>query len=162
MKILTSIAIGLLTLTSCRTIPTRWEKTNYTIKDSTIVNISYKDTLILLPKTEAVIDGLNVKVDSLGKAQLDPVEVKYNKAKVKVAIKDGKLSAVGGCAEDSLKLLLQQKETRIYNLEKESKEKVESKVKQVKHIPEWIAILAVIGAIAISLVLYKVIKKISP
>lgn len=149
-------AIGLTILTSCRTIPARWEKVNYVSKDTVIYNTSYKDTTIYIPEVIASIDGVAVSVDSLGKAQLDEVQVRNDRSKVEVKIVDGKLTAKSICAEDSLKLLLQQRDTYITSLKNNDKEKVE--VKTEKPVKSWVNILNLIGAFTIGFIVSRLMK----
>lgn len=75
-------------------------------KDSTVTTYNYKDTLVYIMRDSVVIDSIRVNVDSTGLPQLKPVKVKSKNAYIKVGIKDGKLTAEGGC--DSLELRLKQ------------------------------------------------------
>jgi hypothetical protein len=125
-----------------------------------VYNVSYKDTIIYLPKTVASVDGVQVSVDTAGKAQLDTIEVKKNKASLKLAIKDGKLFAEGGCDEDSLKLLLEQRDRTIYRLEHSDKK--EATVKEVKHVPDVFKYFSAMGLLSLLYLIWRVIKKISP
>lgn len=95
-------------------------------------------------------------MDSLGKAQLDEIQVRNDRSKVEVKIVDGKLTAKSICAEDSLKLLLQQKETYISSLENSKAEKVVEPVK--KDSKSWYNILALLGAFTIGFVVSKLMK----
>lgn len=94
----------LLLFSSCshKTIP----QTTWIYKDSTVVTYQYRDTLVYIMKDSVVIDSIRVTVDSTGLPQLKPVKVKSKNAYIKVAIKDGRLTAEGGC--DSLELRLKQ------------------------------------------------------
>lgn len=149
----------MITLTGCKTQKSSIT-TTYEQRDSVIYNISYKDTTILLKKEVAQIDGVEVKVDSAGKSQLNPVKIKSGRAIIKASIKDGILSAEGGCDEDSLKLLLEEKEKIIKS--QSSKVSDEVKVIEKKFIPKWIQYLAIVGGIFIAVILGKLYKIISP
>jgi hypothetical protein len=94
----------LLLFSSCshKTTP----QTTWIYKDSTVVTYQYRDTLVYIMKDSVVIDSIRVTVDSTGLPQLKPVKVKSKNAYIKVAIKDGRLTAEGGC--DSLELRLKQ------------------------------------------------------
>lgn len=94
----------LLLFSSCsrKTVP----QTTTVYKDSTVITYQYRDTLVYIMRDSVVIDSIRVVVDSTGLPQLKPVKVKSKNAYVKVAIKDGKLTAEGGC--DSLELQLKQ------------------------------------------------------
>jgi len=115
-----------------------------------------RDTVIYLPKYEAVIDGVDVEVDSAGKAQLSPVKVTSGKANVEVSIKDGKLQAIGSCKEDSLRLVILDKEKEIYNLENSKQEKKEVQV--TNKVPDVFKWLSLIGVLSIIYIAYRVIK----
>lgn len=125
MIILTTLII---LLGSCKTTHT---KETITVKDTTITNISWKDTTIYIPKQIAEIDGLRVFLDSLGKIQLPKTKVKTDNAFVEVGIKDNILTATGGC--DSMALVLKMKETEIQRLTEIAKTRQE--VIEVKSIP---------------------------
>lgn len=94
----------LLLFSSCskKTVP----QTTTVYKDSMVVTYQYRDTLVYIMRDSVVIDSIRVNVDSAGLVQLNPVKVKSKNAYVKVAIKDSKLIAEGGC--DSLELQLKQ------------------------------------------------------
>jgi hypothetical protein len=148
----------LITLTGCKTQKSSIT-TTYEQRDSVIYNISYKDTTIFLKKEVAQIDGVQVKVDSAGKSQLNPVKIKSGRAIIKASIKDGVLSAEGGCDEDSLKLLLEEKEKIIKS--QSSKVSDEVQVIEKKFVPKWIQYLAIAGGIFIAVILGKLYKIIS-
>lgn len=135
----------------------RWEKTEYIKRDTLVYNTSYKDTIIYIPKQIATIDGLTVKVDTAGKAQLAPVQVKSGKAKVKVSIKDNVLKAEGGCDEDSLKAVIRQQESHIRTLESKKEEKIipQPYIPKIYQVALWIAIASILY------VVYKLSKIIS-
>ena len=125
-------------------------------KDSVVYKVIPRDTVIYLPKYEAVIDGVDVEVDSAGKAQLSPVKVTSGKANVEVSIKDGKLQAIGSCKEDSLRLVILDKEKEIYNLENSKQEKKEVQV--TNKVPDVFKWLSLIGVLSIIYIAYRVIK----
>lgn len=125
-----------------------------TIKDSTAVNITWKDTIIFIPTQVAQIDGLKVYLDSLGKAQLAPTKIKSKNAFVEVAIKDNILSASGGC--DSMEIVLQQKETTILNLKEilKEREKPEPYIPSIYHFFKWWSIIS--GSLLGLYILFKI------
>jgi hypothetical protein len=134
--------VGLIILTSsCRTTKV---SESISIKDTTITRISWRDTTIYIPTQVAELDGLRVFLDSLGKVQLPPTQVKSENAFVKVAIKDNILTASGGC--DSIEIALKQRDIEIEHLREVLKEK--TKTVEVKYIPsiyhffKWWSILS--------------------
>jgi hypothetical protein len=134
--------VGLIILTSsCKTTKV---SESISIKDTTITRISWRDTTIYIPTQVAELDGVRVFLDSLGKIQLPPTQVKSENAFVKVAIKDNILTASGGC--DSMEVVLKQKDTEIEHLREVLKEK--TKTVEVKYIPsiyhffKWWSILS--------------------
>lgn len=151
--------LSLITLTGCNKKLVTEDKIEYTKKDSIVYNINYKDTVIYIPSQVAIIDGLRITVDTAGKAQLAPTTIKNKKASVTVSIKDSQLKASGGCAEDSLRLVLEEKEKKIYSLERYKSQKTE--VKLVKYTPQFIQYLAIFGAVALAFFIYKIMKIIS-
>lgn len=141
IKIKLIILIIFLGSVSCKTLHT---KESITIKDTTITNITWKDTTIIVPKQIAEIDGLKVYLDSLGKIQFPKTKVKSNNAFVEVGIKDNILTASGGC--DSLELALKMKETEIQHLREIAKSKQEvvevTKIPSIYHFFKWWTILS--------------------
>lgn len=158
LTLITVISLPLL-LTGCRTLKEK-ETLSIITKDSIVYNINYKDTTIYIPKEEAIIDGVKVIVDTAGKAQLAPVKITDGRATVEATIKDGKLVAKAICAEDSLKLVIAEKEKQIFHLREEKNNKVQ--VKEVKHVPDIYKYLSAMGLISLIYLLYKVIKKFIP
>lgn len=112
------IGIGLITLTSCQKKIT--EKVNIITKDSIVYNISWKDTTIVFPEESVELDGVRVKIDTSGKAQLKPVTKQQGRAKVTSSIKDNILTSVATC--DELVAELKLKETEILHLKETVKE----------------------------------------
>jgi len=146
MNKICTIVIGwiiLITLlVSCKTLHT---KETITIKDTTITNITWKDTTIIVPKQIAELDGIKVFLDSLGKVQLPKTKVKSNNAFVEVGIKDNVLTATGGC--DSMALVLKMKETEIQRLTEIAKTRQETievkSIPSIYHFFKWWTILSI-------------------
>lgn len=88
------LLVGMLIIlsTSCKTQKEFVNTTTSTSTDTTITeNLIPYDTLITIPENTAVIDGVEVNVDSNNVAQLKPVETTVGDVTVTVEVKDGKL-----------------------------------------------------------------------
>lgn len=127
--------------------------TNIVTVDSTIVNYHWRDTVITIPYYRAEIDGVLVKADTSGKVNLPEVTSKSDRATVKVAIKNNKLTASATC--DSLEKLIKVRDTEIQHLKLIDKQEV--KVVKEQFIPKFVKILAIIGGVAIFLVIMRLV-----
>lgn len=104
-----------------------------TVRDSivTVIKETLREVKVSVPGDSLKINGLIVLIDSLNRAQLPKTEVKSDRGKLSVEIKNSVLEATSNC--DSLEAVIYVKDTEIDIL----KSRQETRVIETKYIPDF-------------------------
>lgn len=152
LSLMILFTLSLAFLFSCKTVQNNTENTT---TDSTHVEIKYvpKDTTIYLPGDTVVL------VKYIECPDMDEVNLKHGKAKIKVKIKDSVLTASCVCEDLEFKVRLYEKMISAYRGHKQST--IITKTIQVSRVPKFVQVLAWIGGIYLLLTIILIILKIT-